>query len=162
MHVGGNDTDDDAASAAAWLSPLHRCESLPSLPPSPPPVVQTHGDTMTKAQGTQLYMAPEIFRGDTRYGTTVDVYSFGIVLWELATRQEPWSELPSDEAMFFEELNQALMTGRRPHIPDEVTEQFPRFVTLMQHCWSGDARDRPTFSHAASELEACIGALDSA
>ena len=41
---------------------------------------------MTKAAGTLLWMAPEVFRGDQNYTSAVDVYSFGIVLWELATR----------------------------------------------------------------------------
>jgi serine/threonine protein kinase len=50
--------------------------------------VNAHGTT-TKAAGTLRWMPPEVFRG---------VYSFGIVLWELATRKVPWvGELPSDE-----------------------------------------------------------------
>lgn len=39
--------------------------------------------TMTRATGTLLWMAPEVFRGDTNYGPAIDLYSFGIVLWEL-------------------------------------------------------------------------------
>ena len=46
--------------------------------------VDAHG-TMTKAVGTLLWMAPEMFRGDEHYGSAVDVFSFGIVLWEVCT-----------------------------------------------------------------------------
>ena len=49
--------------------------------------------TMTKAVGTPLWMAPEAFRGDENYGSAVDVYSFAIVMWELATFRVPWDEL---------------------------------------------------------------------
>lgn len=36
--------------------------------------------TMTKGQGTALWMAPEVWRGDENYGSAIDVYSFGIIL----------------------------------------------------------------------------------
>eukprot|EP00035_Acanthoeca_spectabilis_P011822 m.208487 g.208487 ORF g.208487 m.208487 type:complete len:680 (-) comp15455_c0_seq1:2958-4997(-) len=48
--------------------------------------------TMTKGQGTALWMAPEVWRGDENYGSAIDVYSFGIILWEIATREVPWTE----------------------------------------------------------------------
>jgi serine/threonine protein kinase len=68
--------------------------------------------TMTKAAGTFLWMAPEVFRGDKNYTRDVDVYSFGMVMWELATRKTPWvDELPSDRTTFFEALNTALQTS---------------------------------------------------
>ena len=38
---------------------------------------------MTKGVGTPLWMAPELFVRGTQYGPEVDVYSFGIILWEL-------------------------------------------------------------------------------
>lgn len=42
-------------------------------------VCDVHG-TMTKAVGTLLWMAPEVYRGDRNYGPQADVYSFGIIL----------------------------------------------------------------------------------
>ena len=112
--------------------------------------------TMTKAAGTLLWMAPEVYRGDQRYGPAVDVYSFGIVLWELATRQTPWDELPPGEAAFFKELNAALQTGRRPSIPDAVLMNHGAFVAVIQQCWAGDPVDRPTFAGVVTRLAACM------
>jgi serine/threonine protein kinase len=43
-------------------------------------------------------MAPEVFRGDQNYTKKVDVFSFRIVLWELATRKTPWKEDIEDSA----------------------------------------------------------------
>jgi len=109
--------------------------------------------TMTKAAGTLLWMAPEVFRGDQDYTSAVDVYSFGIVLWELATRKTPWTEeLSSDPTVFFAEMNRALQTGRRPAVPDAVLAEHGSFVAVMQRCWAGDPANRPSFSEAASDL----------
>jgi hypothetical protein len=115
--------------------------------------------TMTTAAGTELWMAPEVFRGDQNYTGAVDVYSFGIVMWELATRKTPWvHELLSDRALFFQSLNHALQTGRRPAIPDAVLADHAAFVATMQRCWAGDPVDRPTVSEVVTELAECLRA----
>jgi len=108
--------------------------------------------TMTKAAGTLLWMAPEVFRGDQNYTGGVDVYSYGIMMWELATRKKPWVDELSHETVFFEQLNCALQTGRRPAIPDEVVAEHGEFVAVMQRCWAGDPADRPTFAEVSTDL----------
>lgn len=112
---------------------------------------------LTRAAGTSLWMAPEVFRGDVDYTPAVDVYSYGLVLYELATRELPWLEIDTDDpAESFRLLNTALQTGRRPIIPPKIVEEFPRFVAVMQKCWAGDPADRPTFSHVAPALAECL------
>eukprot|EP00035_Acanthoeca_spectabilis_P005475 m.114177 g.114177 ORF g.114177 m.114177 type:complete len:128 (+) comp13043_c0_seq3:1609-1992(+) len=114
--------------------------------------------TTTKAAGTLLWMAPEVFRGDLDYSAAVDVFSFGVVLYELATREAPWAELRAadSEPEFFEALNRALQTGQRPDVPPEIVTRFPQFVGIMKGCWAGDPAERPKFSVVATELAACL------
>ena len=50
--------------------------------------------TRLQAVGTTLWMAPELLRRGS-YGTPCDVYSFGIVMWELLALQLPWASLNS-------------------------------------------------------------------
>ena len=117
--------------------------------------------TMTKAAGSLLWMAPEVFRGDQSYTKAVDVYSFGVLLWELATRKTPWEdEFASDQMTFFNGLNRALQTGRRPGIPDSVLADHGVFVSVIQRCWGGDPADRPTFSETVKDLAECLRGTD--
>ena len=124
-------------------------------------IVDAHGTVLTRAAGTLQWMAPEVFRGDQDYGRAVDVYSFGVLLWELTTREVPWSEIDGGETetVLFEALNHALQTGRRPHIADDVAAGAPpMFLTVMQRCWAGDAAERPSFAQVACDLAACLRA----
>lgn len=85
------------------------------------------------------------------------MYSYGVILGEIATRQIPWDEL--DCASFpelIEELTRALQSGRRPHIPDEIGVDRPYYVGLMRRCWAGDPADRPTFSDVVETLQTIV------
>jgi serine/threonine protein kinase len=115
--------------------------------------------TMTKAVGTFLWMAPEVFRGDQNYGGAVDVYSYGVILWELATRQTPWSDIVRDDLPrleFFRVFNMALQMGRRPGIPVCVATAYPDYVKILERCWAGDPGDRPLFPEVAEAMAACL------
>ena len=130
---------------------INDTQSVSSLENVAVNVVDVRG-TMTKAAGTLLWMAPEVYRGDQNYTGAVDVYSYGIVLWELATRNTPWVDELSSDTVFFEQLNRALQTGRRPVIPDDVVAEHGEFVSVMRRCWAGDPADRPTFAEVATDL----------
>ena len=112
--------------------------------------------TMTRAAGTMRWMAPEVFRGDQNYTKAVDVYSFGIVLWELATRETPWTDEVNGDVSLFANLNRWLKLGHRPAIPVSVLEEHGAFVAVMKRCWAGDPADRPSFSKASRDLAAIL------
>ena len=110
--------------------------------------------TMTKGVGTPLWMAPELFVGGTKYGPEVDIYSFGMIMWELATRKVPWAEeiAETQYIYFYGALSKALDDGTRPGVPAEAVQVAPEFVALMQACWATDPAARPAAGAVAAEL----------
>jgi hypothetical protein len=84
------------------------------------------------------------------------VYSYGIVLWELCTRETPWdTELGSASLGYIElirALTAALQTGRRPALPPQFETAHAGFVKVMRQCWAGDPTLRPSFSQVVLAL----------
>eukprot|EP01114_Cavostelium_apophysatum_P006068 TRINITY_DN1727_c0_g1_i1.p1 TRINITY_DN1727_c0_g1~~TRINITY_DN1727_c0_g1_i1.p1 ORF type:complete len:695 (-),score=171.92 TRINITY_DN1727_c0_g1_i1:120-2204(-) len=107
--------------------------------------------------GSPLYMAPE--RLDRKpYTSAADVYSFGILFWQLLTRKEPFLkyQLIGDRETF----NKAVIIDReRPEIP-ETYQQMPVLVQCLTTSWSHDPRDRPTFVQLVSMIDSLL--VDSA
>jgi serine/threonine protein kinase len=100
------------------------------------------------AKGTPLWMAPEVmmFRGFTE---KCDIYSFGIVLWEILTRQEPFKEFHS-----FKEFRDAICKRHvRPVIPDDT---LPSLRDLVERCWHPDPTQRPDFTYIVAALDDII------
>jgi hypothetical protein len=107
--------------------------------------------TMTKMVGTPLWMAPELLEGKKSYDNKVDVYAYGIVLFEILTQTLPWTELPA--AFFLNRLSEAVLSGKRPAMPEEgVVCPDERFLGLMEQCWAQQGKDRPTFKDVVGSL----------
>ncbi len=96
--------------------------------------------------GTPMWMAPEIIQG-TLYTDKADVYAFGIIVWEVMTREEPYINKEPLQILV-EVVNQNL----RPTIAARY-EGHP-LVPVMQDCWQRDAAKRPTFSQLIPRLQA--------
>jgi hypothetical protein len=99
--------------------------------------------TMTKMVGTPLWMAPELLEGKRKYDNKVDVYAYGIVLFEILTQALPWSEIP--QRRFIDHLTEAVLSGKRPTVPEGLVCADDRYVDLMEKCWAQQAQDRPSF-----------------
>lgn len=100
------------------------------------------------AKGTPLYMAPEVMLGD-EFNEKADVYSFGIVLWEILTRKEPFSQY-SD----YDEFVTAICDeGVRPPIPEDC---IPSLQKLMTECWDANPKKRPDITDVVKRIDEIV------
>lgn len=95
------------------------------------------------------WMAPEsIF--NSLYTTLSDVWSFGILLWEIFTLGgTPYPELPMND-QFYNAIKRGYRMAQPAHASDEIYE-------IMQKCWEEKFETRPPFSQLVLLLERLLG-----
>ena len=81
-------------------------------------------------------MAPEVIEHNP-YGEKADVFSFGILLWELLTGKVPYQEMTPLQAAIG-----VVQKGLRPTIPQDCP---PPLANIMRQCWAKNPKDRPSF-----------------
>ncbi|POG77064.1 kinase-like domain-containing protein, partial [Rhizophagus irregularis DAOM 181602=DAOM 197198] len=89
----------------------------------------------TKIYGVMPYMAPEVLRGKP-YTQAADIYSFGMIMYFVATGQQPFADCAHDNVLAFN-----ICKGIRPEINKlEIPESY---INLMERCWSPNPDNRP-------------------
>jgi hypothetical protein len=91
----------------------------------------------TRQAGTINWMSPDLLTDS--YGFEVDVYSYGILLWEILYETTPYPKMNRQEI-----LKKALLEGERPPIKDGTCPE--PLKALIQDCWAKDPNKRPTFN----------------
>ncbi|RHZ79198.1 hypothetical protein Glove_151g91 [Diversispora epigaea] len=86
--------------------------------------------------GVLPYIVPEVLSGD-EYTKAADVYSFGIIVYELVTGLPPCPDIPHDR-----DLAMKICNGLRSKIPFHIPKSIKR--TIMR-CWDARVTHRPTF-----------------
>lgn len=104
--------------------------------------VANAGQELTAETGTYRFMAPEVIRHES-YSSNADVYSFGVFLWQLITRQVPFGSMTPVQAAY------AVAEGRRPEIPESTPS---RLKDVIEACWDQDSHKRPSFTYIAMVL----------
>lgn len=89
------------------------------------------GDT-----GSIRYMAPEVYL-KKNYNESCDVYSFGIILWQITTKKIPFQGFTRWE---FEK--KVVHNNYRPKLNKKWNNTF---IRLLESCWNDDYRKRPSF-----------------
>lgn len=108
-------------------------------------VFNKHKITKRADKGTPAYMAIECLKNDN-FSTKSDVFSFGVILWELMTRVTPWAG-KAPESIYAE-----ITTGSRLEVP--LDTDFPEsYIKLMTSCWLEDPNDRPSMKIVLQTLK---------
>jgi Protein tyrosine and serine/threonine kinase len=100
--------------------------------------VYSLAQVMLGRRTVNAWSAPELFLGH-HISQAADVYSFGIIMWEIMTLQTPF------KAMSIDQIRHTVVSDKqRPQIPQrhKMTESY---LDLMRVCWSQDMAERPSF-----------------
>ncbi|KAI4317000.1 hypothetical protein L6164_024915 [Bauhinia variegata] len=106
--------------------------------------MQDQSGIMTAETGTYRWMAPEVIEHKP-YDHKADVFSFGIVLWELLTGKLPYEHLSPLQAAVG-----VIQKGLRPKIPRHTHSEL---VELLRQCWRQDPSLRPEFAEILEFLQ---------
>uniref|UniRef100_A0A3Q4GE25 Mitogen-activated protein kinase kinase kinase 12 n=1 Tax=Neolamprologus brichardi TaxID=32507 RepID=A0A3Q4GE25_NEOBR len=94
--------------------------------------------------GTVAWMAPEVIRNEP-VSEKVDIWSFGVVLWEMLTGEVPYKDVDSS-AIIWGVGNNSLQLP----VPDSCPESFK---LLLRQCWNCKPRNRPSFRQILLHLD---------
>ena len=100
------------------------------------------------ASGTPYWMASELLRGECENSCASDVYSFGMILYEIYSRKDPY---------YGEDFNTVIENicdrnfNKRPPIPPSMANEVANL--LMNACLAPEPKDRPSFTELDSFLK---------
>lgn len=101
---------------------------------------------MTNNKGSAAWMAPEVFEGNN-YTEKCDVFSFGIILWEMITRRKPYEDMQGFNAF---RIMWAVHNGTRPPLIADIPKPIE---DLMTSCWDKVPSKRPSFTRIVHILQ---------
>lgn len=114
-------------------------------------------DELTSFAGTWRWNAPEILTDphNCRYNRATDMYSFGMVLWEIASD----GAVPFSDTRFDFEVREKVLVEQRP--PINPAQRCPdKFADLIRQCWSQNPLHRPSAPHAAEVLNLILEQME--
>ncbi|XP_074659307.1 mitogen-activated protein kinase kinase kinase 20-like [Tubulanus polymorphus] len=104
--------------------------------------------TKMSLAGTFPWMSPEVIQSQP-VSETCDTWSYGVVLWELLTREIPFEGIEGFQVAWV-----VVEKGERLTIPSSCPASF---ATLMKRCWNLDPKKRPSFRQMLISLDNLLG-----
>lgn len=100
---------------------------------------------LTANTGSKRYMAPEVASRE-RYNLSVDVFSYGILFWEICSLEKPF-----DGFTEVQHMNLVVQRGHRPRL--DALKNWPVSVKhIISRCWHPISIERPTFRQVVNAL----------
>ena len=101
-----------------------------------------------RGKGTLLWMAPEVItEGKEAYSDKAEVYSLGIIFWELVA-----GKLPFQDEQDRERIKERIKAGKLDEVPKACQERYPFFANLIISCRAKDPKERPTLREVSRIL----------
>ncbi|EXX57726.1 Mkk2p [Rhizophagus irregularis DAOM 197198w] len=123
IKYGSNYTDSGNSTSDIYISDMGLCGEVSNV-------------DKTKIYGVMPFVAPEILRGKP-YNQAADVYSFGMIMYYIATGRQPFANCAHDNILALNICN-----GIRPEINEQEAPKF--YIDLMKKCWDPDPDERPS------------------
>ncbi|XP_072017066.1 mitogen-activated protein kinase kinase kinase 20-like [Amphiura filiformis] len=102
--------------------------------------------TVSCLKGTFGWTAPECFEDQDHVSPLSDIFSFGICIWEILTR-----EVPFEKCEYAHVMHRVCLQKERPRIPDSCS---PKIVELLEKCWKGsdERKQRPSIDDVVTTV----------
>ncbi|TPX35010.1 hypothetical protein SmJEL517_g02467 [Synchytrium microbalum] len=97
--------------------------------------IEKHREHISSVLGTPEFMAPELY--DEHYDEKVDIYSFGMVILEIVTKEYPYSEC-TNQPQIYRKVMQGIKPAALSKVLDEETRRF------IDVCIQSDPKKRPS------------------
>ncbi|KAE8677994.1 Serine/threonine-protein kinase CTR1 [Hibiscus syriacus] len=103
--------------------------------------------TTKTGRGTPQWMAPEVLRNEPSNEKS-DVFSFGVILWELMTVSIPWNNLNCLQV-----VGVVGFMDRRLELPEGLD---PHIQSIIRDCWQSNPENRPSFEDIISRMTGIV------
>ncbi|GMT27385.1 hypothetical protein PFISCL1PPCAC_18682, partial [Pristionchus fissidentatus] len=95
--------------------------------------------------GTRPYMAPELIRGEN-CSEKIDVWSFGIILWEMMTGKRPYEGIEAVVLVY-------AIGNKKAPLPIPFETHFESLSILLNRCWAENHHHRPSMDSVIASIE---------